>query len=108
MKKKIVAMVLAITMIAALVLSSCSAEQKPSESTAPGNSDAAAVESEGPITFTMMYRDSPNYPFDANWPALKAIQAGALRAPTTALCMMRPNGNHCLPRLYRLGRPGGH
>lgn len=75
MKKKIVAMVLAITMIAALVLSSCSAEQKPSESTAPGNSDAAAVESEGPITFTMMYRDSPNYPFDANWPALKAIQA---------------------------------
>lgn len=80
MKKKVLTLVLVAILAVSLTLSGCSnapaatptqAPDAPAEAATPTAAESAKQE---PITFTMMYRDSPNYPFDPNWPALKAIQ----------------------------------
>ena len=76
MKRKVFALAMAVVMLGSVALTGCAGTAPASSSSPPASGEGAgsgdaALE---PITFTMMYRDSPNYPFDPEWPALKAIQ----------------------------------
>lgn len=77
MKRKLLAVLLTMAMIITLAAGCGTPSTSPSGSAsapAADGSNPADSATQEPITISMLYRDSPAYPFDPNWPALQAIQ----------------------------------